>query len=40
MKEFIAYLETKIAEGKAEIVTLEAGGRKDDANFARIRTNI
>ena len=40
MKEFIAYLETKIAEGQAEIVTLEAGGRKDDANFARIRTNI
>ncbi len=40
MKEFIAYLENKIAEGKAEIATLEAHGRKDDANFARIRTNI
>ena len=40
MKEFIAYLESRIAEGKAEIITLEADGRKDDANFARIRTNI
>ena len=40
MKEFIAYLESKISEGKAEIGVLEAEGRKDDANFARIRTNI
>ncbi len=40
MKEFIAYLESRISEGKAEIITLEADGRKDDANFARVRTNI
>ena len=40
MKEFMAYLDTKITEGKAEIAALEAGGRKDDANFARVRMNI
>ena len=40
MKEFIAYLESRISEGKTEIITLEADGRKDDANFARVRTNI
>nr|AHF24159.1 hypothetical protein [uncultured bacterium Contig46] len=40
MKEFIAYLDRKISEGKAEIITLEADGRKDDANFAKVRTNI
>lgn len=40
MKEFIAYLENKISEGKSEIITLEAEGRKDDANFAKVRTNI
>ena len=40
MKEFIAYLESKISEGKMEITTLEVDGRKDDANFTRVRTNI
>ena len=40
MQEFIAYLESRAAEGKAEIIALEAQGRKDDANFAKIRTNI
>lgn len=40
MKEFITYLENRIEEGKAEIVLLEAEGRKDDANFAKVRTNI
>ena len=40
MKGFIAYLESRISEGKAEIAALEAEGRKDDANFARVRTNI
>ena len=40
MKEFIAYLDSKIAEGKEEITALEADGRKDDANFAKVRTNI
>ena len=33
MKEFMAYLENKIAEGKADIAALEADGRGDDANF-------
>ena len=40
MEEFIQYLEQKIAAGKAEIAALEAEGRKDDANFAKVRTNI
>ena len=40
MEDFIAYLESRIAEGKAEIASLKAAGRKDDANFAKIRTNI
>ncbi len=40
MTEFMAYLESRISEGKEEIVTLEADSRKDDAIFARIRTNI
>ena len=40
MEAFINYLEEKIAEGKAEIAALEADGRKDDANFAKIGTNI
>ncbi len=40
MKEFIAYLESRISEGKEEIITLEADGRQDDANFAKVRTNI
>ena len=40
MKEFIAYLENRITEGKEEIITLEADGRKDDANFTKVRTNI
>lgn len=40
MKEFMAYLDNKITEGKAEIAALETGGRKDDANFARVRMNI
>ena len=40
MKEFMVYLESKIAEGKAKISALEAEGRRDDANFAKVRTNI
>lgn len=40
MEEFIQYLERQIAAGKAEIAGLEAEGRKDDANFAKVRTNI
>ena len=40
MKEFIAYLSCKIEEGKAETAALLADGRRDDANFAKVRTNI
>ena len=40
MEEFIAYLSGKIEEGKAETAALQADGRKDDANFAKVRTNI
>ena len=40
MKEFMAYLEDRITEGKAEIARLEASGRKDDANYAKVRMNI
>ena len=40
MKEFITYLDSRIEEGRAEIAALTADGRKDDANFAKVRTNI
>ena len=40
MEEFIAFLEGRIAAGRAEICALEADSRKDEANFARVRTNI
>ena len=40
MKEFITYLGSKIEEGKAETASLLADGRADDANFAKVRTNI
>ena len=40
MKEFITWLSSKIEECKAETASLLADGRKDDASFARIRTNI
>ena len=40
MKEFIEYLNERIEEGRAEIAQLSADGRKDDANFAKVRTNI
>ena len=40
MELFITYLTGKIEEGKAETVSLLADGRKDDANFAKVRTNI
>ena len=40
MESFITYLTGKIEEGKAETVSLLADGRKDDANFAKVRTNI
>ena len=40
MKEFITYLDSRIEEGRAEIASLTAEGRTDDANFAKVRTNI
>ena len=40
MKEFITYLSIKVEEGKAETASLLAEGRTDDANFAKVRTNI
>ena len=40
MKEFISYLDNRIEEGRSEIAALTADGRTDDANFAKIRTNI
>ena len=40
MKEFISYLDNRIEEGRAEIAALTADGRTDDANFAKICTNI
>ena len=40
MESFITYLTGKMEEGKAETVSLLADGRKDDANFAKVRTNI
>ena len=40
MKAFIAYLDSKIAEGKARTAALQADGRRDDANFMKVHTNI
>ena len=40
MEELIIYLSSKIEECKAETASLLADGRKDDANFAKVRTNI
>ena len=40
MESFITYLTGKIEEGKAETAYLQADGRTDDANFAKVRTNI
>ena len=40
MDDFIAYLAAQAEAGKNEIAALEAEDRKDDANFAKVRTNI
>ena len=40
MEDFIAYLTNKIEEEKAEAEALQADGRKDDANFTKVRINI
>ncbi|MBR3381821.1 MAG: hypothetical protein IKG85_02125 [Clostridia bacterium] len=40
MRSFIEYLDGKLNEGRAEIERLSAEGRKDDADFAKVSTNI
>ena len=40
MKEFFDYLTKKIEAGTARIAQLEKEGRKDDAAFAKVSTNI
>ncbi len=40
MDAFIAYLTEKIEAGKAETARLETDGCRDDADFAKVRTNI
>ena len=40
MDEFIMYLDRRIEDGRTEIEKLTAEGRRDEANFARVRTNI
>ncbi len=40
METFIQYLTEQIEAGKAEIARLEEDGCRDDADFAKVRTNI
>ena len=40
MQEFIAYLDRRAEEGRAEIEKLNAEGCRDDASLAKVRTNI
>ena len=40
MNEFIEYRSAKAEEGRAEIASLTAADRRDDADFAKVRTNI
>ncbi len=40
MDAFIEYLTKQIEDGKAEITRLEQDGCQDDADFAKVRTNI
>ena len=40
MKAFITYLDSKVEEGKAKTAELLAAGRRDDANFMKVHTNI
>ena len=40
MESFISFLDERIKSGKEKIAALEAEGRKDDANFAKVSTNI
>ena len=40
MNEFIEYLTQQIEAGKNDIAGLEADGRQDEADFAKVRVNI
>ena len=40
METFIEYLTEQVEAGKAEITRLEKSGCRDDADFAKVRTNI
>ena len=40
MKEFLSYLDSRIEEGKAKTAEFQAEGRRDDANFMKVHTNI
>ena len=40
MKEFVEYLTLQIEAGRKDIADLEKSGRQDDADFAKVRTNI
>ena len=40
MEEFIGYLTRQIGTVQEEIKGLEAEGRRDDADFAKVRLNI
>ena len=40
MQEFIEYLSQQMEAGKARIAELEAEGRRDDAAFEKVGTNI
>ena len=40
MQAFMDYLGRQVEAGKADAAALDAEGRRDDANFAKIRTNI
>ena len=40
MEEFIGYLSRQIEAGRNDAFRLKEEGRRDDADFARVRTNI
>ena len=40
MDDFIAYLDSRIEEGKTKTAELLAEGCRDDANLSKVRTNI
>lgn len=40
MEKFIAYLDSKMTEGKAKTAELQTKGSSDDADFMKVQTNI